>query len=348
MNKSVAKRLFWMCFTLGLSILTIWTLLKQSQSMSIARLLELIIKADKKWMLAAIISSFMYVVFEAVAICSILKGISYKRHLSKGLIYSTSDVYFSAITPSATGGQPASAYFMIRDGLPAGVTSATLILNLVMYNASIVFLGILAIILAPKTFLSFKLTSKILIILGFVGLSLLAIFFMFTLHGGDKVFSLIQNFLKFLHSKKLIRKLDSKLLKLEKIEKDYKNCSTLIAGKSRIMIKALLWNCLQRASQIIVPALVYISMGGFRGNIIELFSKQCLITIGYNYVPIPGALGIADYLMIDGFSSIMTKNAAFELDMISRGLTFYICVTLSGLITLIGYLKGKRGNDRSL
>ena len=348
MNKIVARRLFWMCFTLGLSILTIWTLLKQSQNMSVARFLNLIIEADKKWMSAAIISSFMYVVFEAVAICSILNGISQKRNLSKGLLYSTSDVYFSAITPSATGGQPASAYFMIRDGVPAGVTSATLILNLVMYNASIVLLGIVAIILAPKTILSFKLTSKILITIGFIGLSLLAVFFMCMLYGGDKVFLLIQNILKFLHSKKIIRKVDSKLLKLEKIKKDYKLCSKLIAGKSTIMIKALFWNCLQRASQIIVPAFVYISMGGFKCNIVQLFSKQCLITIGYNYVPVPGALGIADYLMIDGFSSIMTKNAAFELDMISRGLTFYICVTISGLITLIGYLKGKRGNDRSL
>ena len=72
-----------------------------------------------------------------------------------------------------------------------------------------------------------------------------------------------------------------------------------------------------------------------------LFSKQCLITIGYNYVPIPGALGIADYLMIDGFSSVMPEGLAYELDMISRGLTFYICVALSGIITLIGYLRGR-------
>lgn len=342
MKKAFAKKLFWMCFTLGLSILTIWALLKQSQSMSVSLLLELILKADKKWMTAAIISSFMYVIIEGVAICSILKGISYKKGLGKGLIYSTSDVYFSAITPSATGGQPASAYFMIRDGVPAGVTSATLILNLVMYNASIVLLGIVAIILAPKSFLAFKVSSKILIVLGFIGLSFLAIFFMFTLNGGDRVFSLIQRLLIFLHSKKIIKKLDSKLIRLEKIKKDYNNCSTLISGKYGIMIKALFWNCLQRASQIIVPALVYISMGGSHENITLLFSKQCLINIGYNYVPIPGALGIADYLMIDGFSSIMSKAEAFDLDMISRGLTFYICVTLSGLITLIGYLKGKK------
>ena len=127
--------------------------------------------------------------------------------------------------------------------------------------------------------------------------------------------------------------------KLEKIESDYANCSELISGRTDIMVKAFIYNVLQRASQIIVPAWVFTALGGKLNMAGLLFSKQCLITIGYNYVPIPGALGIADYLMIDGFSGIMAKDAAFELDMISRGMSFYICVTISGIITLIGYLK---------
>ncbi|SHJ18382.1 lysylphosphatidylglycerol synthase transmembrane domain-containing protein [Pseudobutyrivibrio xylanivorans] len=341
MNKSVAKKIFWMCFTLALSVLTIWALLKQNQSMSIPKLIELVSGADTKWMTAAIVSAFCYVVFEAIALCSILKGIGYKQRLRDGLIYSTSDVYFSAITPSATGGQPASAFFMLKNGIPAGATSASLILNLMMYNASIVFLGIIAIIIAPRGFFEFKLSSKIFIGLGFIGLTVLSLFFFSVLRGSEKIFALIRRFLRFLHSRKILHRLEPRLEKLDKIEEDYENCSKLIAGKTTIMVEAFFWNVVQRASQIIVPALVYISMEGHSRLTPLLFSKQCLITIGYNYVPIPGALGIADYLMIDGFSSIMSKDMAFNLDMVSRGLTFYICVTLSGVITLIGYLKGR-------
>ena len=342
MNKSVVKKLFWMCFTLVLSVLTIWALLKQSESMSVEQLIQLIWGADKKWMIAAILAAFSYVIFEAIAICSILNSISHEKTFKRGLLYSTADVYFSAITPSATGGQPASAFFMIRDGIPGGVTSAALVLNLMMYNASIVFLGIIAIVIAPKSFFAFKLSSKIFIGLGFVGLSILSLIFLSMLRGGERIFSVIRRFLHFLHSKKVFHRLEPKLEKLEKIEKDYENCSVMIAGRRGIMIKAFFWNVVQRASQIIVPSLVFIATGGDFKLSPLLFSKQCLITIGYNYVPIPGALGIADYLMIDGFSSIMSKDMAFNLDMISRGLTFYICVTLSGVITLIGYLKGRK------
>ncbi|MBR5636667.1 MAG: hypothetical protein IKW81_07060 [Pseudobutyrivibrio sp.] len=57
MSKDVAKKIFWMGFTTVLSILTIWALLRQNQSMSFEKLLELISKSDKKWMVAAIASA---------------------------------------------------------------------------------------------------------------------------------------------------------------------------------------------------------------------------------------------------------------------------------------------------
>ncbi|MCR4566618.1 MAG: flippase-like domain-containing protein [Pseudobutyrivibrio sp.] len=342
MDKSQKKKIFWMCFSLVLSLLTIWAVLRQSEDMSINDLINIVIHADKRWMLLAFLSAGCYIVFEAIAICSILKGLSYKRSLGKGLVYSTSDIYFSAITPSATGGQPASAYFMHRDGIPAGVVSASLVLNLMMYNASIIALGIIAIILAPKAFLGFRLSSKILIVIGFIGLSVLTGFFFVVLKRGDKLFGVAEKLINFLYKKKIIHRVEHKIEKLHKIQNDYDNCAIIMAGQSKILHKAFFWNIIQRASQIIVPTLVYLSLGGEKISSKVLFSKQCLITIGYNYVPIPGAMGISDFLMIDGFSKLMTRAQAFQLDMISRGITFYICVAVSGIVTLVGYLIGRK------
>ena len=83
-------------------------------------------------------------------------------------------------------------------------------------------------------------------------------------------------------------------------------------------------------------------MGGNAALSTDVFAKQCLITIGYNFVPLPGAMGIADYLMLNGFSGIMNRDMAFHLEMLSRGMTFYVCVSLSGLITLLGYIIKRR------
>ena len=46
---------------------------------------------------------------------------------------------------------------------------------------------------------------------------------------------------------------------------------------------------------------------------------------------------------IDGFSRLMGEKMAYTVEMISRGITFYICVSISGIITLIGYFAGRKG-----
>lgn len=79
-----------------------------------------------------------------------------------------------------------------------------------------------------------------------------------------------------------------------------------------------------------------------------VFAKQCLITVGYNFIPIPGGMGVSDYLMIDGFSRMMNEEMTYSVELISRGFAFYICVAVSGLITLVGYFMGRKRNDRGL
>ena len=336
------KKIFWAVFSMALAVFTIWMVYKRSEGLSIKDIIEAASGANKFWFGLAIIASALFIWFEGVAICSILKGAGYKKKPLEGLVYSTSDIYFSAITPSATGGQPASAFFMMRDGIPGGVVTATLILNLMMYTISIVVLGIGAVIIDPKVFFGFSKVSKILIICGFTALTVLASIFMLILRKGDKFFDILAKFLTFLHKKKIIKKLDKKLEKLNKVKHDYSSCAEIISGRPEILTKAFLWNYLQRGSQILVPMLVHLSLGGKALDALKLFTSQCLITIGYNFVPVPGAMGIADYLMVDGFSGIMGREAAFRLEMLSRGLTFYICVSISGVITLIGYLIRRR------
>ena len=341
------KKIFWSIFSLVLAGLTLWAVLSQSEGLSISDLINEAANSNKLWLTCACLCVVVYIFLEGVAICSILKGVGYKRSLKRGLLYSTADIYFSAITPSATGGQPASAYFMIADGIPAGVTTAVLILNLMMYTISIVVLGLISIIINYKLFFGFKVLSKVLIIAGIVILSLFSAGFLSILRKGDKVFNLLAKLLNFLHKKHLIHKYDSKMAKLEKTRVEFTDCSKMVAGKTGTMVKAFIWNLLQRASQIAVPSFVALAFGNNGPTAINMFASQCLITIGYNCIPVPGAMGVADYLMVDGFTSLIGRADAFRVDMMSRGLSFYICVAVSGIITLIGYIMLRRRKKRA-
>ena len=340
MDKKIPRRkVLWNIISVLLAVLTVYTVMNQSKDMSLGDLMDMIAGSDKRWFACGVVSAALYVWFEAVALRTILKETGYLRTKSSGLVYSAADVYFSAVTPSATGGQPASAYFIIKDGVPAGVATAALILNLIMYTISVVVLGIISICIAPSVFSDFDTLSEALIIAGAVALTLLSVFFIIVLRHGEMVFRNGERLIMFLGKKGIIRNTENRLKKLNKTSGEYSGCTDLITGRPKMLVKVFIWNFLQRSSQIAVPMLMYISVGGSRRKAPLIFAKQCLINIGYNFVPIPGAMGISDYLMLDGFKEIMGPETAYRIELISRGVTFYLCVAICGLITLFGYLR---------
>ena len=62
------------------------------------------------------------------------------------------------------------------------------------------------------------------------------------------------------------------------------------------------------------------------------------VVLGSNCVPIPGAIGVADYLMLSGYKELMSKSDAYHLEILSRGLSFYGCMMISMITVLIGYI----------
>ena len=331
--------------SLALAGFTIFAVLSQVGEMPLRQLAQEIREANKGWLAAAAVCGALFIILEARAILHILRGTGHVRGNLSGVLYSAADIYFSGVTPSATGGQPASAVFMMRDGIPAGVVTVTLIINLILYTVSIVLLGLGAVIAHARLFFSFRLISRVLIVIGFAILTGLTVFFFLLLSSGERFFGLVASFYRFLHRHRLIRLLDARLEKLRQAEADYAECVTLMREKPADLFRAFLCNFFQRASQIAVPMFVHLAMGGSPALAGRIYASECFITIGFNCVPVPGAIGVADYLMVDGFTDLIGRDDALRLEIFSRSISFYLCVAVSGLLVLAGYFLQKKKKD---
>ena len=78
--------------------------------------------------------------------------------------------------------------------------------------------------------------------------------------------------------------------------------------------------------------------------------RQIMVVLGSNCVPIPGAMGVADYLMLDAFSQIIDDaSAVVNLELLSRTVSFYFCVLLCGASLIVRIIsdkiKAKRNKD---
>ena len=97
---------------------------------------------------------------------------------------------------------------------------------------------------------------------------------------------------------------------------------------------------MQRFCNILVSAFSYLASGGRAANFTKVLSLQSLVVIGSNTIPIPGAVGIADFLYLDGFNEMVPQ--AVHLELMTRTISFYASVLLCAAITAITFLNRKR------
>lgn len=341
--KDGKSKVLWSLLLLVLIGLTIYTIVGTNKSFTFEGFIAYVKSASIGWIIGAFFCMCGFFIFEALALKVLCSAFGYKRSLRKCVVYSSSDIYFSAITPSATGGQPASAYFMMKDNIPAAVTTIILLVNLTLYTVSIIVIGAICFIVRPSMIAHFSIISKIMILVGICVQFILFTLFLLLVYK-EKIITRCANFFLMLFKKMhLVRNVEKKQQKLEKVEKQYKECARAIGGHKKHIFGALIFNLLQRLSLIMVSVCVFIGIGGTK--VLDAFVAQGYVVLGSNSVPIPGAVGAADYLFIDGFGHLVGDSVSIEL--LSRGISFYCCIIVCGLITLMAYLlRGVKGMRR--
>lgn len=336
------KKLLWACLSLLIAGLTIWAVASQSRSFSPADLWALVKSAKKGWLAAALLAMFGFIFFEGMAIIRVADRLGYRKSPLNGTLYGASDVYFSAITPSATGGQPVCAWFMMRDGIPGATATVTLLITLVMYTLALLLSGIVTMLISFPVLLAFSRLSKAMIALGSFILLFLGLFFLMLLMKPKILHRICGSFLRFLEKIHLMRSARKLKAKLDTVMAEYTLCSKMLLGKTHVLIESFFWNLCQRLSYFMVTFLIFMAVGKGAGMAAKATAVQCLACVGSNCIPIPGAMGAADYMLLDGFSQLLNEENAVTMEMLCRGVTFYGSVSVGLMIVIIGYFIGRR------
>ena len=338
------KQGLWTVVFILIAVASIFAVVMQSREFSLSQFVAFVSEASLPWLGVSFLSMLGFVVFEGVALLIICRAFGYRRKLRRGFIYSASDIYFSAITPSATGGQPASAFFMMQDGVPGMVVTVALVANLFMYTLSIIVIGLICVLFFGNLFADFDTVSKLLIVFGIVAQLGLALFFFLLLKSGRLLYRICRPVLHFLCKIRILRHEEEKQRRLLDAMEKYRGYAQMLSGHRKTLFFVFLFNFLQRSSQIAVTMFTYLATGGDPANAFSLFAMQGYVVLGSNSIPIPGAMGVSDYIMLDGFRTIMSESAAVNLELLSRSVSFYFCIFLCGISTLIQYqiLKKRR------
>jgi len=329
-----------------IAALSIWAVTTQWKHFSLMSFRLYLARANAGWISAAVAAMLGFIVFEGLALRSACLALHQGAPVVKSCKWAATDIYFSAITPSATGGQPACALLMMRDGIPGIVTTSVLLLTLAMYSLAILVIGIASLVLRPGVFLSFGVLSRVLIVLGFVAQIALFLLFVMLVKNErllEKLGSAVFRLLGRLH---LMRSVEDKLAHLHSSMEEYRRLAVMLSEHRDLLWRSFAFNLLQRLSQVSVTAFTYLAMGGRFSRVGDVLAMQSYVVIGSNCVPVPGAMGVADYLMLDGFGSFLPVDHAVSLELVSRALSFYSCVLICGITVAVAYRRKMKGSAK--
>lgn len=340
MNRSFKKQIINIIFVVILFVITIFAVSKSTDELNFSNLKSFFLKANPIYLILAFICFIAFVLFEAISLHIILRKLGYKSRFKHSIAYATSDIYYSGITPSATGGQPASAFYMVKDGIDGGTTGFSLIFNLVGYTSAILIIGIVTMALGFKSFLKLDSLVKVFVITGIVFQTILLFFFIMCMCYQAIVKKVGYGIIKLLHKIKIVRKKEKWLSKVDNIVDKYSNCYSEFKKQKRTLLPVILCNLGQRVSNIFIS--IFVCLSATKCNILDLFILQSFVILGSNTIPIPGGAVAFEFLYLNIYSLLFVDEFIVISMMVTRVISYYLSLIICFIYTIVYHMIKKR------
>lgn len=302
----------------------------------------------QNYLILGILLSLTYLIFEATNTKNILKFFGYDIKIIKTLKYAVIGFFFSAITPSATGGQPMQVYYMKKDNIKISHSIITLMLEFVAFQIVTVIIAFIGLI---KNYYFIDGKDSALSYVIYTGIFLNIIFMLIV------VFAIVSNrFLKLLLVIvkniiiyiPIIKDKDEKYISFVKGLNDYRKASKFLRENKDLLLKVFPITSIQVVSLYSIAYIIYRGFGFIEFNYIKVLLIQALTSVATTSMPLPGAMGISEIINKFLFGEIYPIATIDIAVFVTRGINFYILFMFSALfffISNIGKIFNNKGAD---
>ncbi len=323
---------------------TAYVLLSSSDLRELARLLS---AAERGWWSLGLGLVVLFILGESLVLHDIMGALGTSHRLSHCFLYSFVGFFFSCITPSAGGGQPAQVYFMKKDGISASVSVPVLMLVTITYKLVLVLYGLGVLVFRPAQVTAALQPVRLWCLLGlglnvaFVGLYLLLVF-----RPG-----LVQRLLE------LGLRLWEKLTGMEKPHRrellaawigQYGTASVCFRRHWGMVLRVLLLTVLQRSVLFAVTYFTMRSFGCREASLGTVVVLQAMISMGTDLLPLPGGMGASETMFLQIFPAVCGAELTLPVLLVSRGISYYGQLLISaGFTAAAVFILGKARRGRT-
>lgn len=311
--------------------LTLYGLLHNSDLGELAYYLDL---ANGWYWLAAFGLVVAFILCEAWILWLLLRGQRCDPRAGHCMVYAFTGFFFSCITPSAGGGQPAVVYYMHRDGIGVSVATPVLVVETISYKLVLVIYGIIlllvrpvGVMIAPAIVRWWALLGWVLNVAFIAGCCLVLLKPGLVLRLGGGVLSLLGRFFK---AERIARWRE----RFENFVGRYAEASLTIRHDGGRLSRVALLSFFQRSLLFAVTWVVLRSFSITALSLPAAVMMQAMVSLGTDLLPLPGGTGANETMFMLLFTAACGETMVLPVLLVSRAISYYGQLVLSGLVTL--------------
>lgn len=289
---------------------------------------------DIRWLLPAVGCVLVFIGGEAVVLRLLLRSCGLRLSPGRCFLVSSAGFFFSAVTPSAGGGQPMQVYFLRREKVPVPVSAVTLMAVTATYKLVLVLTGLFMVLFRLDTLrarfggMMFLLWLGLGLTVGFVAVLVVLVFHP---HLACVVVDGCHRLLEKLH---ILRRSGSRRERLLAAMERYHETAGYFKSHMGLMALVQAITFVQRFALFTVPWLVYRSFGLTGWGWADIAVTQAMISVAADMLPLPGGMGISEGLFLTVFEPVFGALTLPAM-VLSRGAEFYCRLLLSAAFTAV-------------
>ncbi len=342
-KKGIRSIAFSVAFLLTLVILTYYLLFRK---FDIHEIFSVIGESNGLYIILGFAMIFIYLLCYALFAKTFLASRGYRFGIFRGFVYAATDFYFSAITPSATGGQPMVIYYMSKDGVPVSEGFLSTFLHTITFQVVLLLLNLFSLCLYWKIWAD---SGWLFITLWFIGLFLtlgvitLTLLSMFKRDAARKIGN---GFIKFLGRLRLLRHPEKTKEKFSSSLDDYQRAAQELLNQKKLYIKLFGVVFAQRIAYFSVAFIIYCSLGNAGYGYFYFLAVQVFIALAVDSLPFPGGMGANEAAIITMYTSVFGAEKAAGAMILIRFVNYYSGLIIASVVTISNHLYHSFINKR--
>lgn len=299
------------------------------------------------WLLLSIFAMSLFVFCEGENIARSLRLFGENVTRGQAVKYALTGFFFSAVTPSASGGQPMQLFAMHKDGIKVTNGTIALLFELLSFEMVTVALSIIGYIFQHRQIAEAMGSMSLLLLIG-VAVNCVVMSLLLAAIFSKKAMSILSGFLVrviSLFSRETAGRIQQSLARQLC---EYRESAEYFKTNKMIFAKTLFTSLIQILAMYSIPYLIYLGFGLSGYSLTEFLSLQAVLYVAVSALPLPGAVGVSESGFLRLFRLLFPAELLKSAMLLSRGISFYLFVLISGIAAAGFALKCSCGQPVSL